>query len=75
MKSPCELVEVEPGAERALAAADHHDANVVVVLGPLPRPIELVQQLLADRVAFMRAVEPDPRDVPVDLVLDRLGFE
>jgi hypothetical protein len=23
----------------------------------------------------VRAVEPDPRDVPVDLVLDRLGFD
>jgi hypothetical protein len=75
MNSPFELVEVEPGAERALAAPDHHDTDVVVLLGPLPRPIQLVQQLLADRVALVRAVEPDPRDVPVDLVLDRLGFD
>ena len=75
MNSPCSSSRSKPGAERALAAADDHHAHVVVVLGPLPRPVELLEELLADAVPLVRTVEPDPRHVALDLVLDRLGLD
>ena len=70
-----QLVEVEAGAEGALAAAEDHHPDLVVGLGPLDGLVELLQELLADRVALVRPVEPDSRDVPVDFVLDRLDFD
>ena len=70
-----QLVEIEARAEGPLAAAEHHHPDVVVGLGPLHGLVQLLQQLLADRVALVRPVEPDSRDVPVDFVLDRLDFD
>src|SRR5439155_12213513 len=70
-----ELVEVEAGAEGALPAADDQHADVVVLLGPDARLVQLLEELLADRVLLVRTVEPDSGDVPVDLVLDGLGLD
>ena len=41
----------------------------------LPRLVELLQELLADRVPLVGTVQPDPCDVSVDLVLDRLDLD
>ena len=75
MKSPWSSSRSNPEQNVPLAAADHHDPDVVVLLGALPRLVQLLQELLADRVALVRAVQPDTRDVTVDLVLDRIGFD
>src|SRR5262249_12626003 len=48
-----ELVEVEPRAERPLAATDDDHADVVVLLRALPRLVELGQELLADGVPLV----------------------
>ena len=37
--------------------------------------VELLQQLLADGILLVRAVEPDAGDVTLDLVLDRLDLD
>ena len=57
------------------AAAEHHDANVGIGLRPADGLVELLQQLLADASSLVRPVEPDARDVPLDLVLDRLDLD
>jgi len=69
-----QLVEVEPGAEGSVAAAENHHPDVVVLLGPDPRLVELLEELLAHGVELVRTIEPDSGDVPVDLVLNGLGF-
>ena len=70
-----QLVEIEPGAEGSLTAADHHHAHVRIFLGPDAGLVELLEQLLADRVALVRSIQPDSRDVPVYFVLDRFDFD
>ena len=75
MKSPWSSSRSNPEQNVPLAPADHHDADVVVLLGADPRLVELLQELLADRVALVRSVQPDPRHMTVDFVLDRLDFD
>ena len=70
-----ELVEIEARAERAVAAAEDHDADLGVGLRPAHGLVELLEKLLADGVLLVRAVEPDAGDVTVDLVLDRLDLD
>ena len=70
-----ELVEIEARAERAPAAAEHHDANVGVGIRPADCFVELLQKLLADGVHLVWTVEPDAGDVTVDLVLNRLDLD
>ena len=70
-----ELVEIEARAERALAPADDHDANLADRHPPAHRLVELLEKLLADGVLLVRAVEPDAGDVALDLVLDRLDLD
>src|SRR5205085_6463811 len=70
-----QLVQIEPRAKRALAAADHDHPHLRVVLGADTRVVELLEQLLADGIALVRSVQPDARDVSVDFVLDRLDLD
>ena len=69
-----QLVEVEARAERVVAAAEDHRADLSVLLGAVDGDLELGQQLLAHAVALVRSVQPDVGDHAPLLVLNRLGF-
>jgi hypothetical protein len=66
-----QLVEIVAGAERVPPAAEHDDAH----LRPVDRLPELLHELGAYAVPLVRPVEPDARDVVLDVVLDRVGLE
>ena len=63
--------DVVAGAERAAGAAQPHDADLGVLLGPVERRFEVVDQLRDDRVEALRAAQREGRDRAVALVEHR----
>jgi len=71
-----ELVEVGAGTECIAAASEHHGERFRILVGAIDRDFEFLQQLRADAVAFVRAVEPDGRNpIVCDLVLNDILFQ
>ena len=72
-----QLVEVEPGAERALTSAQDQHPQVGVAVHLADDLVEPVQQLDGDGVLLVRPVQPHAGDLAVllehDVVGDRHG--
>ena len=65
------LGKVETGAECRAMAED--DAGLGLLLGALHRRLDARDQCLAQRIALVRTVEADDRDVAVACIGDDIG--